>query len=278
MPLRGACCVPDSANVRLQMPNPMTSKEAKLQLLPGHDVYKSTHSLYLNAHQRDHAVVRLNFESLKAFCDTVTVGQRHQLALERSADKVWLDAGGWNAGLELPPAHSTWAMLEYLNFEYLKIASAFEIHLKARLLSTDHVLQMIDRISPNHKVLAEEQRERPILKAELLSLSEFHFDGAKNYLPGLKGESIKFSWLTDLPKYRAALNLTNQQIDIIQDYRRLRNEIHFPGDALESPNIKAYGGPISNFLVDFINTEIIEWSNRLSAERAFTFKRLAQLD
>ncbi len=172
---------------------PITSKEARLQLLPGHDVYKATHSLYIDAYQRDHGVVSLNLESLKAFSDTVTVGQRHQLALERSADKVWLESGGWDAGLDLPPAHSTWAMLEYLNFEYLKIASAFEIHLKARLLSTDHVLHVIDGISSGHKILANEQRERPILKAEVFSLSEFHFDGAKNYLPGLKPESIKFS-------------------------------------------------------------------------------------
>lgn len=236
------------------------------------------HSLYLNARLRDHAVVRLNFESLKAFCDTVIVGQRHQLALERLADKVWDDSGGWDAGLDLPPAHSTWNMLEYLNFEYLKIASAFEIHLKARLLSTDHVLHMIDRSSPIHKALAEEQRERPILKAEILSLSEFHFDGTKNYLPGLKNESIKFSWLTDLPKYRAALNLSHHQLDIVQDYRRLRNEIHFPGAVLDSPNISAYPGPISDFLVGFINQEIINWSNRLSAKRGFTFQRLAPLD
>ena len=262
----------------LQMTYPVTSKEAKRQLLPGHHVYKSTHLLYLDEHQRDHAVVRLNFESLKAFSDTVTVGQRHQLALERLADKDWHDSGGWNAGLELPPAHSTWAMLEYLNFEYLKIASAFEIHLKARLLSTDHVLHVIDRTSSSHKALAEEQRDRPILKAELLSLSDFYFDGTKNYLPGLKGESIKFSWLTDLPKYRKALNLTDQQLDIIQDFRRLRNEIHFPGDALESPNISAYPGPISNFLVQFINEEIIHWSNQLSTKWAFSFKKLVPLD
>ena len=260
------------------MSNPMTSKEAKLLLLPGHNTCKSTHAVYLDAHERDHAVLRLNFESLKAFCDTVTVGQRHQLALERAADKIWFDGGGWNAGLELPPAHYTFAMLEYLNFECSKIASAFEIHLKARLLWNDHVLQMIDRISSSHKVLAEEQRERPILKAELLTLSEFHFDGTKNYLPNLKGESIKFSWLTDLPKYRAALGLTDQQLNLVQDYRRLRNEIHFPGDILEAPNISAYAGPISNFLVDFINAEIIEWCNQLSAARAFTSRRLAKLD
>ena len=261
------------------MPYPMTSKEAQLQRLPGHDVYKSTHSLYLSEHQRDHAVVRLNFEALKAFSDSITVGQRHQLDRERSADKIWHDSGGWRAGLELPTAHSTYAILEYLNFEYLKIASAFEIHLKARLLSTDHVLQMIDRSSSSsHKALADEQLERPILKTELLSISEFQFDGTRNYLPGLKSESIKFSWLTDRPKYRDALNLSDHQLDIVRDYRLLRNEIHFPGDVLDSPNISAYPGPISNFLVEFINEEIIDWSNQLSAKRAFTFKRLALLD
>jgi hypothetical protein len=72
--------------------------------------------------------------------------------------------------------------------------------------------------------------------------------------------------LTDKPAYRAALGLTNQQIDIIKDYRLLRNQVHFPGDFLEAPNIQSFPRPIIEFLTEFINTEIVAWSNSLSTK------------
>lgn len=258
------------------MPTHITTNEAKTLALNGSDSYRTTHLVYLDERHRDFAVVRLNLEALKAFFDTIAVRHRHQLAAERVADKLFLGAGGMTAGLELPPATATWATLEYMNYEHLKIASGFELNLKARLLAAGHVLHEIDLSSPLYKTLAKEQRERPILITELLNLSEFHFDGSQNYLPGLKSSSLKFSLLTEVTKYRAALSLPAQQIDIIDDYRNLRNEIHFPGDALSAPNIDAYPAPMADFLIDFINNNIVQQSNDLSEKWGFNFKKLVK--
>ena len=260
------------------MPPHITTVEAKRQALPGWDVYRYSHLLYHDGLSRDFGVVRLNVEAMKAFADTVALTQRHALAEEQASVKRWFNQGGFESGLPFPLGHASRASMEYVNYEHLKIASAFELHLKARLLARDYVLHEIDSKTADYKTLAAEQMERPILKQELLSIQPYHFDGTQNYLPGLKDASLKFSWLTDKPAYRAVLELSDQQLDIILDYRLLRNQVHFPGDILETPNIRAYPQPIINFLTSFINSEIVEVSNQLIGKYKMNFRPLTLFD
>ena len=256
------------------MPPHITTEEAKKQALPGSDVYRNSHLLYHDDLHRDVGVVRLNIEAIKAFSDTVILTQRHALAAERAAARQWRSQGGFEAGLPFPLGEASHAMLEYVNYEYLKIGSAFELHLKARLLARNYVLHEIEKTA-GYKDLAAEQKKRPILKQELFSIQRYHFDGRRNYLPGLRKESLKFSWLTDKPAYRAVLRLTAQQLGIIRDYRLLRNQVHFPGDVFNSPNIQAIAQPISEFLMAFINSELVVWSNELISRHKMSFKPLA---
>ena len=125
--------------------------------------------------------------------------------------------------------------------------------------------------------LAAEQRDRPVERGELVGVLPYHFDGKQNYLPGLKESSLKFSWLTDKPHYRTALALPQEQIDIIRDYRLLRNQVHFPGDCLETPNIQAFPRPIIEFLTDLINSEIVAWSNSLIVQYKMNYKPFVTL-
>jgi hypothetical protein len=196
------------------------------------------------------------------------------LAAEQVAVKQWLIQGGFDAGLPFPWGEATRASMEYVNYEHMKIASAFELHLKARLLARNFVLHVIDKKTAGYKVLAAEQLDRPILKQELFSIQPYHFDGRQNYLPGLKEASLKFSWLTDKPAYRNFLGLSAEQLDIIRDYRLLRNQVHFPGDILESPNIQAFPKPIIEFLTLFINSELVVWSNELISKYKMNYKPL----
>ena len=46
--------------------------------------------------------------------------------------------------------------MEYVNYENLKIASGFELHLKARLLGGDYVLHEIDPKVDCYKALSAE--------------------------------------------------------------------------------------------------------------------------
>lgn len=259
------------------MPPHLTTEEAKRQQLPGFDVYRYTHLLYHDDLNRDFGVVRLNLEALKAFSDTVAIAQRHAIAAEQLAAGQWLAQGGFDSGLSYPWGAALHASMEYANYEHLKIASAFELHLKARLLSQSYILHDIDGSLAGYKGLASEQRDRPIDRSELIAVQSFHFDGALNYLPGLKESSLKFSLLTDKPHYRASLTLPPEQIDIIRDYRLLRNQIHFPGDILEAPHIQAFPRPIIDFLVEFINSEIIAASNTLIAKHKFNYAPLVPL-
>lgn len=257
------------------MPPHLTTEEARERQLPGFDVYRYTHLLYHDDLNRDFGVVRLNVEAVKAFSDTVAIVQRHAIAAEQLAIKIWLAKGGFECGLPYPSGTASLASMEYSNYEHLKIASAFEIHLKARLLSRSYVLHEINGSLAEYKLLAAEQRDRPIERCELLAIQSYHFDGAQNYIPGLKESSLKFSLLTDRLNYRAALSLPEEQIEIIRDYRLLRNQIHFPGDVLDAPHIKAFPGPIINFLTEFINLEIVAASNQLIAKYKMNFAPLA---
>lgn len=256
------------------MPPHIATEEAKKQSLPGFDVYRYSHLLYHDDLNRDFGVVRLNVEALKAFSDTVTLTRRHSLSAEQAAVKEWLDRGGIEAGLPFPWGEATRASMEYANYEHLKIASGFELHLKARLLARDYVLHEIDAKITGYKALAAEQFDRPIQKQELFAIQPYHFDGRQNYLPGLRAASLKFSWLTDNPAYRAALGLTDQQLDIIGDYRQLRNQVHFPGDIIDVPHIQAFPRPIIEFLAAFINDELVFRSNDLITKYKMGFQPL----
>ena len=245
------------------IPLHITTEEAKKQALHGFDVYKYTHLLYLDDINRDFGVVRLNVEAIDIFSDTGTIVHRHAVAAHQAAMNQWIAKGGVNSNLPLPWGSGSIASMENVNYEHLKIASAFELHLKARLLARNYIIHEIDAKVPGCKALSDEQRNQPVPKNKVTAIHPYHFDGRQNYLPGLKDSSLKFSLLTDKPAYRAALGLTDQQLDIIKDYRLLRNQIHFPGDILETPNIQAFPQPIIDFLIEFINTEIVAWSNSL---------------
>lgn len=257
----------------------ITTAEAKKQALPGFDVYRYSHLLYHDDLNRDFGVVRLNVEAMKAFSDTVTITQRKSIAEDQAAIDRWHAQGGFQANLPFPWwGDATRAKMEYVNYEHFKIASAFELHLKARLLARDFVLHEIDARISGYKSLATEQASRPIGKFEVMAIQPYYFDGKQNYLPGLKDTSLKFSLLTDKPSYRSALGLTDVELDIIRDYRVLRNQIHFPGDPVEMPNLQAFPKPIVEFLIDFINREIVAWSNTLITQYKMNYLPLVHFN
>ena len=114
-------------------------------------------------------------------------------------------------------------------------------------------------------------------KVELTNIDDFRFNGKQNYLPGLKSASIKFLLLTHRDKYIRALGLPLETIAVIKDYRNLRNQIHLPGDAIETPGLqKLQGKSILEFLLGFINEQIVSWSNRIIANHKFTFPLLTE--
>jgi hypothetical protein len=226
--------------------------------------------MYHDALNRDFAAVSLNEEGLKVFFDTVVVGRRRELAAEMAAMKGYSDRGGFASGDRPPLGAASFAYMENVNYENLKIACGFELHLKARLVASDIVVHEVEERNHAYKMLAKQQKERPITTAELLAIDSYRFDGIVNYLPSLKDTSIKFSQLTEKPNYRQALNLPDQHLNIISYYRCLRNQIHLPNEWVPVPNVQ-FPGTVVDFITTFINTEIITLSNTLIAKHNMSF-------
>jgi hypothetical protein len=251
----------------------MTTDEAQKFSLSGADVYKYSHLLYHDDLNRDVGVVRLNLEAIKGFSDTFTISRRLDIATEQGEMKRWFEDSGFKQNLPLPSNPISKLRLEYINFEYLKIATAFELHLKARLLAKNFLIHEIDPKVSGYKTLAKKQCAEPIEKSKLISMSPYHFDGSQNYLPGLKKSSLKFSCLTDVSAYKLALDLTDEKINIIKNYRDLRNQIHLPGDVEVTANCKGSLQSEIDFLINFINSEIVEWSNKIINTHKLNFNQ-----
>jgi len=253
----------------------LTMEEAKRQNLPGSDTFRFSHILYHDERNRDASVVDLNTEALKAFSDTLLISQRNELAFEAAAMEAYLKRGGLLSGDPCPPiGAATQRYMHYFNYENFKIASGFELHLKARLIARDFVIHEIHRKEP-YKSLAKKQLDQPITKQELFEIQSYLFNGRQNYLPGLTDFSLKFSWLTEKDAYNCELDLPFDKIDIIDEYRRLRNEIHLPGDVIDTPNIREHSAP--DFITEFVNSEIVDWSNRLIEKRNLCRQKLAKI-
>ena len=66
-------------------------------------------------------------------------------------------------------------------------------------------------------------------------------------------------------------------VEVIEEFRQLRNQIHFPGDILETPRINSLGAPVSQVIADFLNTEVICWTNSLIETYQMNWPKLEQI-
>lgn len=246
------------------MKNHISQSDAKAQNLHGHDVFKTSHILYTDDINRDMDVVRLCIEAYRVFTNTIAVHHRHELRLESLAWKKYYRAGGISSGIAMPNDYFSLLRFEYFNFEMLKISTGFELCLKAILIQNNVIVHEIDQKSEIYENLAKEQKTRPVLKFEIIALDGFRFDGKINYLHGIKTSSIPFSTILKQKNYAANTGISSYDLSIINEYRDLRNQIHFPGDIPETPKLNAHKGSSLDFLIDFINKEIVHRANEIS--------------
>lgn len=236
--------------------------DAKAQGLAGHDVYRFSHLIYHSDINRDClGILHLSREAFKAFNDSVFIGERHAVAAESVLDQQWIARGGFD--IEPPPhAPTIFKTLKFLELDNLKIASGFELILKSILIENDFIVQDIEN-RPPYKDLSKEQKDRPIHSSKLFAIDKYRFNGELNYPPGLTSRSINFDSLINRPKYRAVLGVPHGDLDLIDEYRNLRNQIHLPGDPVETPVRASYPRPIIDFFIDFINKWVVRRGNAL---------------
>ncbi|MBH8565682.1 hypothetical protein I8748_26500 [Nostoc sp. CENA67] len=229
----------------------ITFEEAYSRGLPGSDVFVYTHLLYKDDINRDFGVASLNKEAYIAFNDTVLFSEYTQLAAEQ---RLVL-----NGYMEFVP--TIFKRLEYINFENLKLSTGFELSLKARLLSNNCIINQLNPELPEFKELSKQQKKRPILREEYFAIDGYRYDAQRqrNRLIGLKDESLKFGIILNKPEYRKLLNIPEDIIEIADDYRNLRNQIHFPGDIIEAPHLIKYNGDVLiRKIQEFINQYIVK--------------------
>jgi hypothetical protein len=231
----------------------ITEEEARKQNLPGSDVFIRTQLAYKTELNRDALVIHLNREAYKAFIDTITIGQYPLLRQETEERK--------RDSQLFPP--TIFRRLEYLDLENFKIAAGFELHLKACLVAKNIVVHVKANI-PAFVDLRRKQRREPVYKDELLIIEGFYYTGQLNILRGLTTQSLTFDTILNTPAYRQHLGKSQEFLEIVEDYRNLRNQIHLPGDPVEAPHINRYeGDSFIRLLVQFINEEIVAYNNKL---------------
>ncbi len=244
----------------------LTEEEARKQNLPGSDCFIRTQLAYKNEINRDALIVHLNREAYKAFIDTVIIGQFPLFKREND-----------NMDLKAPfgrPIPTIMRRLEYVDLDNFKIAAAFELHLKACLLARDIVIHLINNKVPSFnaapfKALRQKQNQEPVTKQELLAIEGFYYDPEHNHniLRGLTSQSLDFEKMLNEPRYRSMLGKSEDFLDIVEDYRSLRNQIHLPGDIVEAPHLAQYTGySLIEVLERFINEEIVVYNNSLIAK------------
>ena len=233
----------------------LTEEEARQQNLPGSDVFLRTQLAYKTELNRDALIVHLNREAYKAFIDTIAIGQYPQLRQE--AEMLIKDVRF------LARAQATVRRGEYLDLDNFKIAAGFELHLKACLLANGIIIHVIAN-TPAFANLRRKQRGEPVYKDELLAVEGFFFTGQLNILRGLTAQSLTFDTILNTPAYRQQLGKSQEFLDVVEDYRNLRNQIHLPGDFVEAPHINTYqGDSLMRLLIQFINEEIVANNNKL---------------
>ncbi|SRR5258708_39638309 len=254
----------------------LTEAEAKKQNLPGSHVFIRTQLAYKNEIDRDALIVHLNGEAYKAFIDTISIGQ---FPLLKKENDIVLKTGHFGTS-----ASTIMRKVECFYLDNLKIAAAFELHLKACLLAHDIVIHLINnKVSSFNaapfKALRKKQDQEPVMKHELLAIEGFYYNGEHNILRGLTSQSLSFEKILNEP-YRSMLGKSEDFLNIVEDYRNLRNQIHLPGDIVEAPHLAKYTGySLIEVLERFINEEIVVYNNHLIAKwNLHTANNLAPLN
>ena len=244
----------------------ISQADAESQRLPGYDVFRASHLIYHDEVNRDGGIYQLCLEAFYAFSDSIMISERYALAREQRQDEIYVSGSDFGTGRP-PDAPVTHKWLRFLNLEHLKIASAFEITLKSLLVEKGIVIQEISRSDGSYKDLADRQKKVPIYARELFEIDGYRFDGLANYLPGVTRNSLSFRTIISEPDYRDALGISDIDLKLIDEFRNLRNEIHFPADAVSTPIRAAHPVPIAEFLLQFINRWVIGRANLIHDRR-----------
>lgn len=264
----------------------MISEQESIRLqLPGSDNFIESQLAYKGSLNRDGFVITLLDEAYKAFMLTSLIGEYESLLKEQEINtQQIIDQYPSMPALTIVPPPLRMLRYDDINLENLLVSTGFEISIRARLLHADYLVQKID--NEVFQKLHELQLSEPIHKDVFLAeaKSGYYYDEKlrRNYLLGLREETVSYSKLLNKSDYKNVINLSDDVIEVADEYRKLRNQIHFPGDSMNSDILNKYkGDSLIKFIVEYINSEIVNLANSLikknGSNRAF-LKRITYFD
>jgi hypothetical protein len=257
----------------------ITETEARQQNLPGSDVFTNRQAAYKNDIDRDDFVVSINNEAYKMFLLSTLIG--HYPTLRSDALKMETAIENGTAHLAIQEmSQINKDRLENMNLEFFYIATGFELSFKACLLQNNYVIHNFEE-KDNFKDLYKKQKKEPVHKSELLEAGGYFYNQIKKhiFLKGITAKSLDFKLICTKPTYTSTLGVTDDILNIAEDYRNRRNQIHLPGGALvEAPNLKRIGKKVMPAMIEFINSNIVDNTNKLRKKHGFGFGELKRLD
>ena len=235
----------------------ITTAKAVQQSLPGADSWRYSHLRYHTDSMRQYGAAELFREAYLLLLDSITLRRRGQLMREhRLLQEYWPHMMSRN----LPKIPAILQRANLFHLENFKIAAGFELFINAALIEKGYIAHQIKK-----NPLRDMQMTRPISVAEFITLHPPRFNGQQNYLPDLKEASLNFNNLLMDP-YCSAIGLSPHERDVIEEYRQHRNHIHLPPDfsgaGLKAQDLKSK----IEFLVSFINNQIVARFDALNAQ------------
>lgn len=237
----------------------LITREEAIKLKPnGWDVFKKSHLFYIDDTNREAGVAELNFEAYKKFSDTILLNKHIEIIDEQNKVNEFVKTAELLGVDEFPWPNNQLNFGFNRNLEHLKIGCGFELSLKSKLLDAGYIIHEIDKSNPKYAQIAKVQKNKPIKINELLSISGYMFNGVQNILPGITSKSISFSTIVDKNSYTKLYSLDSKSLNIIKEYRELRNAVHLPGDIVETytTNKMTWEDKIT-FLKKYINEQIV---------------------
>jgi hypothetical protein len=257
----------------------ITETEARQQKLPGSDEFTKGQLAYKDVINRDAFVVFINNEAYKMFLLSKLIGHYRTLISDQLKMKTAIENG--TAHLEIQEmSQINKDRLENMNLEFFYIATGFELSFKASLLQNNYVIHNFED-KDNFKDLYNKQKKEPVHKSELLEAGGYFYDPIKEkiFLKGITANSLNFKLICTKPTYTSTLGVENDILHIAEDYRNCRNQIHLPGgDFVDAPNLNRIGERVMPAMIEFINSNIVDNTNKLRKKHGFVFGELKRLD
>tara|TARA_B110000240_G_C13372573_1_gene398863 strand:+ start:76 stop:861 length:786 start_codon:yes stop_codon:yes gene_type:complete len=257
----------------------ITETEAKQQNLPGSDVFTKGQLAYKDVINRDAFVVSINNEAYKMFLLSTLIGHYPTLISDQLKMKTAIENGTAHLAIQ-EMSQINKDRLENMNLEFFYIATGFELSFKACLLQNNYVIHNFED-KDNFKGLCKKQNKGPVHKSELFEAGGFFYDQSKKqiFLKGITANSLSFRLICNKSTYTSTLGVTDDILNIAEDYRNRRNQIHLPGgDLVDAPNLKRIGKKVMPAMIEFINTNIVDNTNKLRKKHGFGFGELKRLD